>query len=112
MAPRKNKTQKEEVQVSLGPQVREGEVVFGVAHIFASFNDTFVHVTDLSGRETIARVTGGMKVKADRDEASPYAAMLAAQVCIILHNPLYHSLTTKKSTSSNAIVVIISIGCS
>ena len=24
-------------------------------------------------------VTGGMKVKADRDEASPYAAMLAAQ---------------------------------
>ncbi|KAH8285144.1 hypothetical protein KR054_005705 [Drosophila jambulina] len=32
-----------------------------------------------SGRETIARGTGGMKVKADRDEASPYAAMLAAQ---------------------------------
>jgi len=30
-------------------------------------------------RETIARVTGGMKVKADRDESSPYAAMLAAQ---------------------------------
>lgn len=37
------------------------------------------HVTDLSGKETIARVTGGMKVKADRDESSPYAAMLAAQ---------------------------------
>lgn len=53
--------------------------MFGVAHIYASFNDTFVHVTDLSGRETIARVTGGMKVKADRDESSPYAAMLAAQ---------------------------------
>lgn len=34
-------------------------------------------------RETIARVTGGMKVKADRDEASPYAAMLAAQVIIL-----------------------------
>ena len=79
MAPRKGKVQKQEVQVNLGPQVPEGENVFGVAHIFASFNDTFVHVTDLSGRETIARVTGGMKVKADRDEASPYAAMLAAQ---------------------------------
>ena len=25
-----------------------GELVFGVARIFASFNDTFVHVTDLS----------------------------------------------------------------
>jgi small subunit ribosomal protein S14e len=32
--------------------------VFGVAHIFASFNDTFVHVTDLSGKETIVRITG------------------------------------------------------
>jgi len=29
--------------------------------------------------ETLVRVTGGMKVKADRDESSPYAAMLAAQ---------------------------------
>lgn len=135
--------------------------MWGVAHIFASFNDTFVHVTDLSGKvrppsavplflysslslpgitagalpqrtcrtpqsrapctcpaalccwrassiktrlrtpyargpempasltthprcsarpqETLVRVTGGMKVKADRDESSPYAAMLAAQ---------------------------------
>jgi len=64
---------------TVGNKATENEVVFGVAHIFASFNDTFVHVTDLSGRETISRVTGGMKVKADRDEASPYAAMLAAQ---------------------------------
>jgi len=80
MAPRKGKKEaKEEVQVQLGPQVKDGELVFGVAHIYASFNDTFVHVTDLSGRETICRITGGMKVKADRDEASPYAAMLAAQ---------------------------------
>ena len=78
MAPRKQKQAKEE-QVTLGPQVAEGELVFGVAHIFASFNDTFVHVTDPSGVETIVRVTGGMKVKADRDESSPYAAMLAAQ---------------------------------
>jgi small subunit ribosomal protein S14e len=51
MAPRKGKKEKvEEVQVSLGPQVREGQEVFGVAHIYASFNDTFVHITDLSGR--------------------------------------------------------------
>ena len=53
--------------------------MFGVAHIFASFNDTFIHVTDVSGRETFCRITGGMMVKADRDESSPYAAMLAAQ---------------------------------
>ncbi|KAF8343180.1 40S ribosomal protein S14 [Cantharellus anzutake] len=74
-----NEIVKQEVAVSLGPQVAEGELVFGVAHIYASFNDTFVHVTDLTGQETIARCTGGQKVKADRDESSPYAAMLAAQ---------------------------------
>ncbi len=52
------KTRAPAAEVSLGPQVGEGELVFGVAHIFASFNDTFVHVTDLSGKETISRVTG------------------------------------------------------
>eukprot|EP00397_Hematodinium_sp_SG-2012_P068068 GEMP01108548.1.p1 GENE.GEMP01108548.1~~GEMP01108548.1.p1 ORF type:complete len:170 (-),score=41.62 GEMP01108548.1:208-660(-) len=78
MAPKKG-TEKKVETVTLGPQVREGEIVFGVAHIYASFNDTFIHVTDVSGRETLVRVTGGMKVKADRDESSPYAAMLAAQ---------------------------------
>lgn len=77
MAPKKIRQFQE--TATLGPQVADGENVFGVAHIFASFNDTFIHVTDLSGRETLTRVTGGMKVKADRDESSPYAAMMAAQ---------------------------------
>ncbi|KAD0728483.1 hypothetical protein E3N88_43793 [Mikania micrantha] len=78
MSKRKTREPKED-NVTLGPATREGELVFGVAHIFASFNDTFIHVTDISGRETLVRITGGMKVKADRDESSPYAAMLAAQ---------------------------------
>ena len=66
-------------EMPTGLQPKEGEIIMGVCHIYASFNDTFVHVTDPSGRETLVKVTGGMKVKADRDEASPYAAMLAAQ---------------------------------
>ncbi|KAI4581490.1 hypothetical protein MJG53_009933 [Ovis ammon polii x Ovis aries] len=70
---------KEEQVINLCPQVAEGENVFGLCHIFASFNDTFVYITDLSDKETICRVTGGMKVKADRNESSPYASMLAAQ---------------------------------
>ncbi|KAG4177618.1 hypothetical protein ERO13_A11G319000v2 [Gossypium hirsutum] len=78
MSRRKVREPKEET-TTLGPAVRDGEHVFGVAHSFASFNDTFIHVTDLSGRETMVRITGGMKVKADRDELSSYAAMLAAQ---------------------------------
>ncbi|KAF5918441.1 hypothetical protein HPG69_011883 [Diceros bicornis minor] len=65
MAPRKGQEKKEEQVISLRPQVAEGENVFGVCHISASFNDTVVHVTDLSGKETMCRVTGGMKVKAD-----------------------------------------------
>jgi len=73
------KPEAENTQLSLGLQPKEGEIIMAVCHIYASFNDTFVHVTDPSGRETIVKVTGGMKVKADRDEASPYAAMLAAQ---------------------------------
>jgi len=64
--------------VQLGPTLQEGELCFAVAHILATWNDTFIHVTDLSGRETLVRITGGMKVKADREESSPYAAMLAA----------------------------------
>ena len=77
---KKKDEKKEVVAAYFGPKdLKEGEHVFGVCHIYASFNDTFVHVTDLSGRETIVKITGGMKVKSDRDESSPYAAMLAAQ---------------------------------
>ncbi|KAJ1636811.1 ribosomal protein S11-domain-containing protein [Pavlovales sp. CCMP2436] len=80
MAPKKDKVEEEVAPaIPLGVQAKEGENVFATAHIYASFNDTFVHVTDCSGKETLVKVTGGMKVKADRDESSPYAAMLAAQ---------------------------------
>ncbi|KAG5396966.1 hypothetical protein IGI04_018780, partial [Brassica rapa subsp. trilocularis] len=77
MSRRKTREPKEET-VTLGPAVRDGEQVFGVVHISASFNDTLIHVTDLSGRETLVRITGGMKLTADRDGSAPYAAMLAA----------------------------------
>ncbi|KAM9659479.1 small ribosomal subunit protein uS11-like [Trichechus inunguis] len=79
MTPHKGKEKKEEHIISLGPQVAEGENIFGVCHIFAPFSVTFIHVTDLSGQETICRVTGGLKVESDQDEPEPYAAMLAAQ---------------------------------
>ena len=34
--------------------------VIGVIHILASWNDTFIHATDITGRETYCRVTGGI----------------------------------------------------
>ncbi len=51
---------------------------WGVAHIYASFNNTVITVTDLSGAETITKSSGGMVVKQDRNESSPYAAMQMA----------------------------------
>ena len=51
---------------------------WGVAHIFASFNNTIITVTDLSGAETVTKSSGGMVVKQDRNESSPYAAMQMA----------------------------------
>jgi len=51
---------------------------WAVVHVFSSYNNTIIHFTDISGAETIARTSGGMFVKADRLESSPYAAMRAA----------------------------------
>jgi len=57
---------------------------WGIAHIFASFNNTIITVTDLSGAETVTKSSGGMVVKQDRNESSPYAAMqMAANVAAI-----------------------------
>ena len=52
---------------------------WGVAHIYSSSNNTIIHITDITGSETIAKVTGGMVVKAHRLESSPNAAMAAAK---------------------------------
>ncbi len=51
---------------------------WGVVHIYSSYNNTIIHITDISGAETIARTSGGMFVKAARLESSPYAAMRSA----------------------------------
>ena len=48
---------------------------WGIAHIFSSFNNTIITITDQTGAETLAKISGGMVVKAARDESSPYTAM-------------------------------------
>lgn len=52
---------------------------WGIAHIYSSFNNTLIHVTDLTGSETIAKSSGGAHVRAGRLASSPHAAMLAAK---------------------------------
>ncbi|MFH1696928.1 MAG: 30S ribosomal protein S11 [Candidatus Diapherotrites archaeon] len=47
----------------------------GVIHIYASPNNTIILLTDMTGAETIAKSSGGIIVKAQHKEGSPYAAM-------------------------------------
>ncbi len=50
-----------------------------IAHIFATYNNIIITVTDVTGAETIAKSSGGTVVKADKDESSPYAASMASR---------------------------------
>ncbi|MAE13625.1 30S ribosomal protein S11 [Candidatus Woesearchaeota archaeon] len=52
---------------------------WGICHIYASYNNTIIHITDITGTETIARTSGGQVVKQHRLESSPNAAMNAAK---------------------------------
>jgi len=51
----------------------------GIVNIYATYNNTIIHITDLTGSETIAISSGGQMVRADRLESSPTAAMMAAK---------------------------------
>jgi len=53
---------------------------WGIAHIYSSYNNTIIHITDMTGAETLAKASGGMVVKAHRMESSPTAAMAAAKI--------------------------------
>ncbi|MBD3155873.1 MAG: 30S ribosomal protein S11 [Candidatus Aenigmarchaeota archaeon] len=53
--------------------------VWGVAHIFSSVNNTIVHITDITGSETIAKYSGGMMTNKDREKGDAFPAMKAAR---------------------------------
>lgn len=52
---------------------------WAIAHIFSSYNNTIITVTDMTETETLARASGGQIVKSDRLESSPTAAMGVAK---------------------------------
>jgi len=59
--------------------MKQGSIRWGIAHIYSSYNNTIIHITDISGTETLALASGGQVVKSDRMESSPTAAMIAAK---------------------------------
>ena len=70
----------EEVQEEVKETVKEKKLkeIEAVVNIYTSFNNTLVHVTDMSGR-TISKVTGGMVTKHSRLKANPTIAMFIAK---------------------------------
>ena len=59
-------------------EAKKKKEVEAVVNIYTSFNNTLVHVTDMSGR-TISKVTGGMVTKHSRLKANPTVAMFIAK---------------------------------
>lgn len=53
--------------------------VWGVLYIYSSYNNTHLHVTDITGSETLFKITGGMSTKSDRLKPSPNVAMSMAK---------------------------------
>jgi small subunit ribosomal protein S11 len=88
-SPKKEKIQKEEVveteESRKTEETRKKDyrprrtIRWGVCHIYSSYNNTIIHITDITGSETISVSSGGQVVKADRLESSPTAAMAASK---------------------------------
>lgn len=73
-------TKVEEVPEVKKPSKKESSnEKWGILHIFSSYNNTHLHVTDVTGSETIVKVSGGMVTKSDRLKASPNVAFAAAK---------------------------------
>lgn len=58
---------------------REDPLKIGIVYIYASKNNTIVHITDATGSHTISRKSGGMFTDVDRNKPTPWTAMVAAK---------------------------------
>ncbi len=52
---------------------------WGVAHIYSTGNNTIIHITDITGSESVAKYSGGMMTEKQREEGMPFPAMLAGK---------------------------------
>lgn len=68
---------KEEIQEE-EKQKKSKKEIEAVINIYTSFNNTIVHITDMSGR-TLSKVTGGMITKQGRLKANPNIATFIAK---------------------------------
>lgn len=79
-APEKEEKQIEPILDKEKPKKVEKEENWGILYIYSSYNNTHLHVTDITGSETLVKVSGGMVTKSDRLKATPNVAMAAAKL--------------------------------
>ena len=68
----------ESIQETKEKSPKEKKTAEAVVDIYTSFNNTIVHVKDMSGK-TLTKVTGGMVTKHGRLKANPTIAMFIAK---------------------------------
>ena len=78
MKSKETKDIQKDVQTKEKKQPKKKKEIEAVVNIYTSFNNTIVHVTDMSGK-TISKVTGGMVTKHGRLKANPTIAMFIAK---------------------------------
>jgi ribosomal protein S11 len=74
----KVKDEMEETEKKPKKEDKKEKVYEAILNIYTSFNNTLVHVTDMSGK-TITKITGGMVTKHDRLKANPTIGMFIAK---------------------------------
>lgn len=52
---------------------------WGIAHIFSTTNNTIIHITDITGSETVSRFSSGMMTDKSREGGNPFPAMQAGR---------------------------------
>jgi len=73
-----NEDFQEEPIVNVEVKQKKRQDVEGIVHIYTSFNNTIVHLTDMAV-QTITEVSGGMVTKHNRLKANPTIAMFIAK---------------------------------
>ena len=65
-----------------------------VVHIFTSHNNILITATDLTGAETICKVSGGMIVSSGADQSGQFASTRAAeQIAEMLNDKDFDQVT-------------------
>ena len=71
-------SKEEEIEIKKPKKEKKIKDRIGIAHVYTSFNNTILDITDMAGN-TVTRVSGGMMTKHDRLKANPTVAMFVAK---------------------------------